>query len=107
MAITAAMVKELRELTGAGMMDCKKASMSGMFSYTVSKTANNHSFMEACGLIEAALDSFEKERLLMDVDGSMIQIYYTPGGKIEVINDCEVDSVCVDSEVDLSELFGG
>ena len=24
MAITAAMVKELRELTGAGMMDCKK-----------------------------------------------------------------------------------
>ena len=25
MAITASMVKELRELTGAGMMDCKKA----------------------------------------------------------------------------------
>ena len=25
MTITAAMVKELRELTGAGMMDCKKA----------------------------------------------------------------------------------
>ena len=25
MAITAAMVKELRETTGAGMMDCKKA----------------------------------------------------------------------------------
>ncbi len=29
MAITAAMVKELREKTGAGMMDCKKASCSG------------------------------------------------------------------------------
>ena len=25
MAITAAMVKELREMTGAGMMECKKA----------------------------------------------------------------------------------
>lgn len=25
MAITAAMVKELREATGAGMMDCKKS----------------------------------------------------------------------------------
>ena len=24
MAVTASMVKELRELTGAGMMDCKK-----------------------------------------------------------------------------------
>ena len=28
MAITAAMVKELREMTGAGMMDCKKALAS-------------------------------------------------------------------------------
>ena len=27
MAITAAQVKELREATGAGMMDCKKALM--------------------------------------------------------------------------------
>ena len=26
MAITAGMVKELREMTGAGMMDCKKRS---------------------------------------------------------------------------------
>ncbi|CBL06331.1 hypothetical protein MHY_14750 [Megamonas hypermegale ART12/1] len=26
MAITAALVKELREKTGAGMMDCKKSS---------------------------------------------------------------------------------
>ena len=25
MAISASMVKELREMTGAGMMDCKKA----------------------------------------------------------------------------------
>ena len=25
MAVTAPMVKELREMTGAGMMDCKKA----------------------------------------------------------------------------------
>ena len=25
MAITAAMVKELREMTGVGMMDCKKS----------------------------------------------------------------------------------
>ena len=27
-AVTAAMVKELREMTGAGMMDCKKAQGS-------------------------------------------------------------------------------
>ena len=28
MAITAALVKELREMTGSGMMDCKKALMA-------------------------------------------------------------------------------
>ena len=27
MAITASQVKELREMTGAGMMDCKKAQI--------------------------------------------------------------------------------
>ena len=30
MAITASMVKELREMTGAGMMDCKKALTRNM-----------------------------------------------------------------------------
>ena len=29
MAVTAAMVKELREMTGAGMMDCKKSTGRG------------------------------------------------------------------------------
>ena len=38
MAVTAQMVKELREMTGAGMMDCKKA------------------LVEVDGNIEAAVD---------------------------------------------------
>ena len=29
MAVTAKMVKELREMTGAGMMDCKKGERPG------------------------------------------------------------------------------
>ena len=35
-AVTAGMVKELREMTGAGMMDCKKAlaATDGAVSYT-------------------------------------------------------------------------
>ena len=41
-AITAAMVKELREMTGAGMMDCKKA------------------LSEADGNMEAAVDILKK-----------------------------------------------
>ncbi len=33
MAITASMVKELREMTGAGMMDCKKALTENRWKY--------------------------------------------------------------------------
>ena len=46
MAITAAQVKELRELTGAGMMDCKKA------------------LAETDGNMEAAVDVLRKSCLL-------------------------------------------
>jgi len=42
MAVTAALVKELRERTGAGMMDCKKA------------------LEETGGDIEAAIDAMRK-----------------------------------------------
>ncbi|HEY9148623.1 MAG TPA: elongation factor Ts, partial [Gammaproteobacteria bacterium] len=42
MAITAAMVKDLRERTGAGMMECKKA------------------LVEAQGDIEAAIEAMRK-----------------------------------------------
>ena len=40
MAITAAMVKELRESTGAGMMECKKA-LSGCGSRISEKKRRN------------------------------------------------------------------
>ena len=45
MAVTAALVKELRERTGAGMMDCKKA------------------LEETGGDIEAAIDAMRKSGL--------------------------------------------
>ena len=46
MAITAAMVKELREMTGAGMMDCKKA------------------LTEADGNMEKAVEILREKRLM-------------------------------------------
>jgi len=33
MAITASMVKELREISGAGMMDCKRSSYKDRWRY--------------------------------------------------------------------------
>ena len=46
MAITAQMVKELRESTGAGMMDCKKA------------------LQEAEGNMEKAVDYIKRKRII-------------------------------------------
>ena len=45
MAVTAKMVKELREMTGSGMMDCKKA------------------LVETDGNIEAAVDLLKEKGL--------------------------------------------
>ena len=51
-------------------------------------------------------EEFHKnEKLLEDVDGTQIQIYNTPDGKIKVFNDYEVGAVYVDSEIELKEIY--
>ena len=76
-----------------------------MFSYTISKNADKKAFDHACALIEARVDDIKKEKILEDVDGSQIQIYNTPSGKIEVYNDYEVDAVYIDSDVNLDHII--
>ena len=66
MAVTAAMVKELREKTGAGMMDCKKAlvetngDMSAAIDYLrehgIAKAAKKADRVAAEGLCSVAID---------------------------------------------------
>lgn len=76
-----------------------------MFSYNIAKEANNKAFIKACAAIESKVKGIEKEDLLIDVDGTVIQIYNTPDGRIKVLNDYEVDAVYADSDVDLSEVL--
>ena len=66
MAITAGMVKELREMTGAGMMDCKKAlaetngNMEEAINYLrekgIAKSAKKESRIAAEGLANIYVD---------------------------------------------------
>ena len=72
-----------------------------MFSYNVSTKANRKDFEKACKKIENELAHIEKEDVLEDLDGSLIQIYATSNGKIKVFNDYEVDAVYVDSDIEL------
>lgn len=78
MAITAGLVKELRERTGAGMMDCKKAltevegDLEKAIDYLrekgLSKAAKKASRVAAEGLVETYVDEANKVAVLLEVN---------------------------------------
>ena len=78
MAITASMVKELRERTGAGMMDCKKAltatngDMDQAIDYLrekgLSKAAKKASRVAAEGLVADYVDEANHVAVLVEVN---------------------------------------
>jgi elongation factor Ts len=78
MAITASQVKELRERTGAGMMDCKKAltatdgDMEKAIDYLrekgLSKAAKKASRVAAEGLVDICIDEANKVAALVEVN---------------------------------------
>ena len=82
--VTAGMVKELRERTGAGMMDCKKA------------------LVETGGDLEAAIDALRKKGLASAAKKAgratsegLVNSYIHAGGRIGVLLEinCETDFV--------------
>lgn len=82
--ITAAMVKELREKTGAGMMDCKKAL-----------TQKNGNMDEAVAYLrEKGLSAAEKKAGRIAAEG-LVESYIHAGGRIGVLVEvnCETDFV--------------
>ncbi|MDF2565068.1 MAG: Elongation factor Ts [Massilibacillus sp.] len=82
--ITAAMVKELREMTGAGMMDCKKAL--GETEGNIEKAVD---FLREKGLAAAA-----KKAGRIAAEG-VVEAYIHGGGRIGVMVEinCETDFV--------------
>ena len=84
MAVTAGMVKELREKTGAGMMDCKKA-----LSETDGDLERAIDYLRQKGLSDAA------KRTGRTVSEGAVGSYIHPGGKIGVLVEvnCESDFV--------------
>ncbi len=84
MAITAEMVKDLREKTGAGMMDCKKA-----LSETEGDIEKAIDYLRQKGLSDAA------KRTGRTATEGAIGSYIHPGGKLGVLVEinCESDFV--------------
>ena len=89
MNVTAAMVKELRETTGAGIMDCKEAL-----------TASNGSMQEAVDhLRKKGLQAAAKRSARSTSDG-MVGSYIHSGGRLGVLVEvnCETDFVARNDE---------
>lgn len=84
MAITAAMVKELRELTGAGVLDCKKAL----------ETTGGDKEQAAVILREKGLVAAAKKANRETTDGR-VEAYVHPGNRLAALVEvnCETDFV--------------
>ena len=94
MTIDAKRVKELREKTGAGMMDCKKALIEA--NGDIEKAIDN---LRTAGVAKAAKKS---SRSAME---GLVYSYIHPGGKLGVLLDigCETDFVAkTDGFIDLA-----
>lgn len=77
------------------------------YSYNIKPETDEEAFFETCKTIEKGLFGLKKEKLLVDVDGTFIQIYYMgKEEKIVVYDDYDVDAVYVNSNVDLEEVLG-
>lgn len=78
--------------------------MREVYDYTIYPEANNVKFQQICQDVEKIFNTFNKEKLLIDVDGSLIQTYWVKGKKVNVFNDYEVDAVYIKSDIELMGL---
>ena len=62
-------------------------------------------FRDTCRKIEEHFPDADKEKLLVDVDGTTIQSYLKRGLEIVVFDDYDIGAVFVQSEIDLREIM--
>lgn len=75
-----------------------------MFDYNIYIDNSTEIFKHTCESIEEAFPNAAKHTLLIDVDGSTIQIYTQDGKEIRVYDDYEVGAVYIESEIELNML---
>ncbi len=76
-----------------------------MFEYDVYGENDSLIFNKICNIIENEYPKTVRQKLLVDVDGSMIQTYTLNGYDIDVYDDYDIGAIYMKSEVDLRDLF--
>lgn len=75
-----------------------------IYDYTIHQDNSPKVFKDTCELISKAFPDAEKAKLLVDVDGSTIQMFTYNGNDIDVYDDYDVGAVFVKSQIPL-EIF--
>lgn len=76
-----------------------------MFEYYICNAADDEIFQKQCAAIEKNIAPLSKEKLLEDVDGTLIQIYDYAGAIIKVYSDHFINEVYIKSEIELTQFF--
>ncbi len=71
------------------------------YDYTVLPDNSPEDFLKTCKLIEENIDNLVKKKILIDVDGSTIQIYMSGAKEITVLDDYDIGAVYVKSDIEL------
>lgn len=79
--------------------------MKKRYDYNIWKENSPEKFQATCELIEKAHPELKKDELLVDVDGSTIQIFGEEPHEVIVYDDYDVGAVFVKSDIDLSDIF--
>lgn len=79
--------------------------MDKEFDYTICQDNNPEEFVRICKLINTTYPEFKMNDLLVDADGSTIQIFENASSEVIIYDDYEIGAVFIKSDIDLSKLF--
>ncbi len=76
-----------------------------MCCYVITNFPDDEIFHKQCRALEKRIPDLQVEKLLEDMDGTLIQIYHHPKGKIEVWSEA-LDGVDIRSDFNILPYFG-
>lgn len=76
-----------------------------LFDYNIYPSNSVGKFKATCKKIESNILGLKKEDLLIDVDGTTIQVYEKDEKKIIVFDDYDIGAVFVKSDIALDEIL--
>ena len=79
--------------------------MEKEYDYTIYPDNSPEQFKKTCASIESAHPELSKAKLLIDVDGSTVQIYSDDSREIVIYDDYDVGAVYVLSDIDLTQVI--